>query len=388
VDNIPRSSDVNLSSLWPSGPAGIGADIGSTLPSWLDSSASSALTSNPLWSSGPAGIGADIGSTLPSWPNYAGDPGGLNLSGLLPTSTAAALETYSGLVKSFPQPISSLNPLISSVTNVLERSSPWLTPSTPAELYDGLRNVLTASSLTELTNNLVSPNLPFSGSASPALQTLLDDFRSISDSYADIIQGFGVASSNPSLLAIPARGYFATGDALLSVHPEWSVAWPLQRARESAREEIQQRRQNKLELMLNKLDPRLYKLWAGAHLAAASTNPDRVRHSCVSIRELMTHVMHRLAPTEKVLAWNTDPRRLHQGKPTRKTRLAYICESVARGPLSEFVVLRIDSVVALADLVQKGTHGIGVEFSPHEMQLMFNAAEEALCSLIEIAEPS
>src|SRR6266478_5820435 len=147
MGDIPPFSDVNLTSLWPSGPA----DIGSTLPSWLDSPASSALMPNPLWSSGPAGIGADVsntlpswlspaassaltptayssfqitdfdsnlGNTLPSWPNSLGGPAGLNLSGLLSTSTGAALETCQGLIKSFPRPISFLSPLVPSDTSI------------------------------------------------------------------------------------------------------------------------------------------------------------------------------------------------------------------------------------------------------------------------------
>ena len=98
--------------------------------------------------------------------------------------------------------------------------------------------------------------------------------------------------------------------------------------------------------------------------------------------------MHALAPTAKVLEWTTDRARVPNGRPTRQTRLLYICQSVAGGALSDYFATKMKSVIALMDVLQKGTHGIGVEFSPLEMRLILNGIEEFLCSLMEIGDAS
>jgi hypothetical protein len=139
-----------------------------------------------------------------------------------------------------------------------------------------------------------------------------------------------------------------------------------------------------LEFLLKKIDPRFCTLWQGAHLAAASSNPDRVRHACVSIRELFTHVLHFLAPDEQICKWTSDPCRFHNGRPTRKSRFLYLFRPATSGALSDYLFAEITSLVALANVLQEGTHGIGVHLSPLELKLIFDRIEGALCTLIEM----
>ncbi|PZR74389.1 MAG: hypothetical protein DLM73_08035 [Chthoniobacterales bacterium] len=311
----------------------------------------------------------------------------LRFDSLANTGPQSATGIYETALREFPRPFDVFNPFLQTAPNRLE-AAPWLTaPIAAARPYTGkgLADLLEASRLTQLTNNLVSPSL-VSGppTASPLFQRLLNDFESTSASYADLLRAAEVSDFNPALFAIPARGYFASGDTLVQVDQACSVPTPLQRTRESAREEASRRRESKLEALLSTVNADLCTLWSGAHLAAASDNPERIRYACVSVRELMTQVMHALAPTAKVLKWTSDPNQLHNGNPTRRARLLYICQSVTAGPLSEYMNLKIKSVAALADVVQKGTHEIGFQLSPLELQLMFNGAEEALCSLLEI----
>ena len=140
----------------------------------------------------------------------------------------------------------------------------------------------------------------------------------------------------------------------------------------------------KLDLLLRKLDPRLCNLLHGARAAAVSDNPDKTRHVCVSIRELMTHILHRLAPDKEVSKWTSDPNRFHNDKPTRESRFLYICQGVTPGALSDYFAAEAKSVIALANVLQKGTHGLGVEFSPFQLQLILNRIEGILCTLMEI----
>ena len=322
-------------------------------------------------------------------------PSAFDATSLLTTPPPFTANIFETALESFSRPIdfpafNLTSPLTLDPTHPFSapiENAPWLTPSiNVADPSKSLADILEASHLTRLTNDLLSVDLK-STMASPLLvfEPVLKDFEHTSKSYADFIRSAEISSFDPTFLAIPARGYFGSGDTFLQFQPARIISAPLQRTRESAREDIQRRTESRLETMLNKIDPRLQRLWLGAHIAAASENPDRIRHACVSVRELMTHVLHTLAPDTEIFQWTSDPRRFNNGRPTRETRLLYICQPVAVGALSDYVAAEIKSVLALGNVFQKGTHGIGVEFSPLQLQLVFSRIEGALCSLIEIS---
>ena len=51
------------------------------------------------------------------------------------------------------------------------------------------------------------------------------------------------------------------------------------------------------------VDPALIRPYLGAREALRARRADMVRHVLVSLRELWNHLLHRLAPDEKVLPW-------------------------------------------------------------------------------------
>jgi len=57
-------------------------------------------------------------------------------------------------------------------------------------------------------------------------------------------------------------------------------------------------------------------MWQGAESPLESQHPDYGRHLTVSLRELLTHLIHRLAPDEKVKAWTNNPDHFHDKNPT------------------------------------------------------------------------
>ena len=391
IDPSPAFASLSLlagSHLPPSEPLHFGSDVGGPLASLLTPPTASAFDMASVFPSEPLTFGPSVSGPLASLLAPPPAPA-FDSTSLMTKGPLSFVEIYETAVKSFPRPIDFLNPFSQLLSNPAD-PAPWLTPTIGfAQPNKGLADLLEASYLTQLTNDLVSPSVKsVAPASSPAFQTLLKDFHSTSQSYTNLICAAEIGSLDPALFAIPARGYFASGDTLLQLHRAWPVSAPLQHTRESTRDGIYRRREGKLEVLLSKLDPDLCELWWGAHLAAASSNPDRTRHACVSVRELITQVMQALAPTAKVLTWTSDPARFHNGKPTRQTRLLYICQSVAGGALSNYIDAKIKSVVALADVLQKGTHGIGVEFSSLELQLIFNGIEEVLCSLIEVGDAS
>lgn len=319
---------------------------------------------------------------------------GWNPPSLLAAGPSWTDDVYKRALESLPRPINFLNrlaPLTAGPSHVNAgtiEGAPWLTSTIGlGDPHRALVNVFEASRLTKLTNDLLSPCLtaqvPY---GSLAFEPVFKDFRDASKHYDNLIRAAEISTFDPTLVAIPARGYFASGDALLQFRPDWAISAPLQKTRECAREEIQRRSESKLEDLLKKVDPRLRKLWRGARMIAASTNPEKTRYASVSLRELMTQVLHTLAPDAEIRRWTSDPLRFHKGKPTRETRLLYICQPIANGALSEYIRADIRSVIALADVLQDGTHGVDTDFSALQFRLIFNRIEGALSGLIEISE--
>jgi hypothetical protein len=84
----------------------------------------------------------------------------------------------------------------------------------------------------------------------------------------------------------------------------------------------------KLNEYLPLIENGLYEMWQGAVEAYSSKHHDKIRHFAVSLRELLTHLLHILAPNDEVNLWTNDPQMFHKGQPTRNCRLSYICRNI------------------------------------------------------------
>jgi hypothetical protein len=89
--------------------------------------------------------------------------------------------------------------------------------------------------------------------------------------------------------------------------------------------------------LLAEFDGRLCSLLHGARQSLQGNNPDRARHIITSIRELLTQVLHALAPDNEVFKWTSKPELFHNNRPTREARLLFICRNINDAPLSRFV---------------------------------------------------
>ncbi|MDR0827622.1 MAG: hypothetical protein LBN33_07075, partial [Desulfovibrio sp.] len=106
--------------------------------------------------------------------------------------------------------------------------------------------------------------------------------------------------------------------------------------------------------LLQQVDPDLARPYVGARDALNSNNTDRTRHILISLRELWTHLLRRLAPDNLVTAWipvNANPKTLlHDGKPTRQARVLYVCRDLNSAPLAEFLTQDTRSLVKLIEI--------------------------------------
>jgi hypothetical protein len=148
---------------------------------------------------------------------------------------------------------------------------------------------------------------------------------------------------------------------------------------ESDYEDDIERDTNKL---LEAFSPDSIAVWFGAKEALRSGNPDRGRHVSASLRELVTHVLHALAPDSDIRSWSNDPRHFHNGRPTREARVLYICRGINHGPFSDFVSADVRASVEVIELFQKGTHKLATPFSDEQLRALIVRAESLLRFLL------
>lgn len=138
--------------------------------------------------------------------------------------------------------------------------------------------------------------------------------------------------------------------------------------------------------LLGRIDQGFVSMLMGARAAARSGNPDRGRHVATSIRELITAVLHRLAPDDRVLRWATDPHHVHNGRPTRKARLSFICREVDHGLFTPFLEADYKATVEFFDACNAGTHRLPLAFTDAQLGAMVARAEGLLFFLVTLGK--
>lgn len=214
---------------------------------------------------------------------------------------------------------------------------------------------------------------------------LTSSFLGLSDSYSTLLKSFetnplSYTQISPSISRIAPLEYFSTANLLEAI----SVDEDITPEEELLKNEIQYENEILLSSHLPRIDAGLYKMWKGAIEAYNSNNSDRVRHFSTSIRELYTHLFHILAPDDAIKKWTSDPTHYHEGRPTRKARLLFICRNINNDPFNAFVKKDVDATIAFIDIFQKGTHDIDPVFSPNHLVTIKSKAENTLKFLLEI----
>lgn len=212
-----------------------------------------------------------------------------------------------------------------------------------------------------------------------------DSFLGLSTEYSDLLKSFGTNPTsfielNPSLTKLAPIEYY-TGANLLEVI---STDEEITTEEELLKNEIQYENEYSLNTYLPKINSGLLKMWKGAVETFNSNNSDKVRQFTVSLRELFGHVMRILAPDNEIKKWTNVDSFYHEGKPTRRARLHYICRNISNKPFNKFVEKDIQSTLEFIAIFQGGTHGIESGFTPQQLIAMKSKAETTLKFLLEI----
>ena len=142
---------------------------------------------------------------------------------------------------------------------------------------------------------------------------------------------------------------------------------------------------DKLKLLLFGLDPELANMWRGAKEALNSSNPDKIRHFSISLRELFTQVIHALAPDEEIKSWSNAPEDFHNGQPKRATRLRYIFKEINDECLSNLIKKNILFALESLDFLSKGTHRTKTNLDDMKLKGIMITIELLISQLIEIS---
>lgn len=115
-------------------------------------------------------------------------------------------------------------------------------------------------------------------------------------------------------------------------------------------------------------DNQLLILVKGARESLKCDNPDRARHVTTSVRELFTHIVHRLAPDDEIKKWSSDDHHYHNNRPTRRARLLYICRKFSCDPLTKFVEDDVRAVITFIDSLNAGTHVVRSKLTEFQLE--------------------
>lgn len=141
--------------------------------------------------------------------------------------------------------------------------------------------------------------------------------------------------------------------------------------------------------MLAQIDPALAKAYRGAKEAFESGNIDRARHVLASLRELWGHLLRRLAPDEAVLEWTgkENAQLVHDGRPTRRARVLFVCREINHEPLSDFVVHDTQALVKMIDFFNR-VHEIEPGLTDQQLRMLILRSDSWLTFVLQLGQGS
>ena len=145
----------------------------------------------------------------------------------------------------------------------------------------------------------------------------------------------------------------------------------------------------RVEPLLARVNPELVRVYRGAAHAIQAKGPDSGRQLAISLRELLTHLLHHLAPDNALRVWDQarpeDPEDFANGRPTRRLRLRYIFRGLKGTAYEEFVSDDVGSAVELMQLLQGDTHRLERPLDPRSQRIVLRRVEGVLALLLEAA---
>lgn len=216
-----------------------------------------------------------------------------------------------------------------------------------------------------------------------------DVTASVGRDYSGVAAGFDAYITATQLppaadfLALPEREFFVSADLLSAITGTSLSLSDVDAEPRTVRKRIDLYVYETLDEALTDFAPSLLSALAGARQIAVSSNPDKIRHACVSLRTVSIGVLELLAPIEEVKKWSTRARDFHNGKPRTITRLRFIAGRIDSPELSQFMEADAKAICDLIDVLHAGTHEVGLQMELRHLRYLFRRVESFLCAVLE-----
>ncbi len=225
----------------------------------------------------------------------------------------------------------------------------------------------------------------------PVISGLESSIAHVAASYgnlAESLRGISDITRLPAFVLPGAtREIYTTSFALETLRP-WD-----ERDEDEAETEIQFVAEAELETsgciaLLQQVDPGLARPYIGARDALYGNNADRARHILSSLRELWNHLLRRLAPDDLVAAWipgvSNQKDLLHDGKPTRRARVLYVCRELNNEPLTDFLMHDTRALVKLIELFNR-VHELETALTDEQLRAILLRTDSWLMYILQIS---
>lgn len=215
----------------------------------------------------------------------------------------------------------------------------------------------------------------------------VDSFNEFTGSYKSLLQSFNkkenqIVTFPPFVSGLPPIEVLAGADLLDTLaRTEKGTDQRIEKA-DDLETEVRKNIETSLEELLEYVNPKIKRLWQGAKQAFISDNPDKSRHVVISLREMLTQVLHAIAPDSEVRKWSSNPSHLHEGRPTRQARLLYVCRDINHDPFEQFMDRDVKSHLKFIELFQKGTHGLNINFTEQQLKTLLIRTESLVRFLL------
>ena len=225
----------------------------------------------------------------------------------------------------------------------------------------------------------------------PVIAGLESSIAHVAASYGGLAESIREISDITRLPAFvlpgATREIYTTSFALETLRP-WD-----DRDEDEAETEIQLVAEAELETsgciaLLQQVDPGLARPYIGARDALYGNNADRARHILSSLRELWNHLLRRLAPDDLVAAWipvvSNQKDLLHEGKPTRRARVLYVCRELNNDPLTDFLMHDTRALVKMIELFNR-VHELETALTDEQLRAILLRTDSWLMYILQIS---
>jgi hypothetical protein len=131
----------------------------------------------------------------------------------------------------------------------------------------------------------------------------------------------------------------------------------------------------------------LEKSLEGARQVALSDISDKVRHTCVSLRELLKQTVNILSPNEKcVKEYCVSKGYRYKGKSQIHYHVEYILKDIPDTNIIPFLNVDINSVKEIIDFLSKNTHSPDYSLSDNALVYLVNKVESIIYLLLEYSQ--